>query len=152
SKAASAANTVATARSTSSRTARRPTQRRRTSPKRSRWRRKQAQKRKDRLLADVTLEQIKELRELTGAGVMDCKRALEASNGNIANAVAYLTQQGIAMAEKRAGREASQGVVESYIHAGGRMGALVEINCETDFVARTDEFRKLAHEIAMQVA
>jgi len=100
----------------------------------------------------VTAEQIKELRELTGAGVMDCKRALEASDGDVEKAKRFLAEQGLAMAEKKAHRETAQGLVEAYIHAGGRIGVLVEVNCETDFVARTPEFQTLAREIAMQVA
>ena|SRR3712207_5195278 len=95
---------------------------------------------------------VKELRELTGAGIMDCKRALDDSNGNLEKAAELLRQQGIAKAGKKAGREARQGLIDTYIHAGGRIAAMVELNCETDFVARTDDFRSLAHEIAMQVA
>lgn len=101
---------------------------------------------------EVTLDQIKELREATGAGVMDSKRALEASGGDIEKAKRYLAEQGLANAAKKAHRETAQGLVESYIHAGGRIGALVEVNCETDFVARTPDFQTLAREIAMQVA
>lgn len=102
-------------------------------------------------MAEITLDLIKELRERSGGGVMDCKRALEATGGNIDKAVAYLQEQGIASAAKKANRETSQGLIDSYIHAG-RIGALVEINCETDFVARTPEFQALAHELAMHVA
>jgi elongation factor Ts len=101
-------------------------------------------------LTTITLDQIKELRELTGAGVMDCKRALEASDGDKGRAVKFLMDQGIAMAEKRADRVTAQGLIDSYIHAG-RIGAIVEVNCETDFVARTADFQSLVHEIAMQV-
>jgi len=100
----------------------------------------------------VTPDQIKELRELTSAGVMDCKRALEASDGDVKKAIAYLGEQGIAAAAKRSDRETSQGLIESYIHGGGRVGVLVEVNCETDFVARTDDFKALAREIALQIA
>lgn len=100
----------------------------------------------------VTTEQIKALREDTGAGVMDAKRALEKSNGDMAKAKAILREKGIAAAAKRADRETSNGVVESYIHGGGRVGVIVELNCETDFVANTDNFRTLAKNIAMQVA
>lgn len=100
----------------------------------------------------VTTEQIKALREETGAGVMDAKRALEAANGDAAKAKAILREQGIAAAAKRAERETSNGVVEAYIHAGGRIGVIVEVNCETDFVANTDDFRTLAKNVAMQVA
>jgi elongation factor Ts len=95
---------------------------------------------------------VKELRERTGAGVMDCKRALQEANGDLNRAAAILQEQGMARADKRAGRAASQGVVESYIHAGGRIGVLVEVNCETDFVARTDDFKQLARDVAMQIA
>ncbi len=101
---------------------------------------------------EITLDQIKELREASGAGVMDCKRALEASDGDVQKAKKYLAEQGLASAAKKAHRETAQGVIESYIHAGGRIGALVEVNCETDFVARTEEFQGLAREIAMQIA
>lgn len=100
----------------------------------------------------ISAGQVKELRELTGAGIMECKRALEETDGNIERASDILKQQGLAKAEKKAGRAASQGVVEPYIHAGGRIGAIVEVNCETDFVARTADFRTLAHDLAMQVA
>ena len=101
---------------------------------------------------EVTLDQIKDLRERTGAGVMDCKRALEVAEGDVDKAVKVLAEQGIASAAKRADRVTAQGVVDSYIHAGGRIGAIVEVNCETDFVARTEDFQRLAHELAMQVA
>ena len=104
------------------------------------------------MTTDISLDQIKELRERSGAGVMDCKRALEASGGNIDKAIAILNEQGIARAEKKADRVTAQGLVECYIHAGGRIGAIVEVNCETDFVARTAEFKALAHELAMQIA
>ncbi len=95
---------------------------------------------------------VKNLRQATGAGVMDAKRALDKANGDIEKATLILREQGLAAAEKRAGRETSQGVVESYIHGGGRIGTLIELSCETDFVANTDEFRSLARDIAMQVA
>ena len=95
---------------------------------------------------------VKALREATSAGVMDAKRALEEAGGDMDKAKAILREKGLADAAKRSGRETSQGVVDTYIHAGGRIGALVEVNCETDFVANTDEFRTLAHEVAMQVA
>jgi elongation factor Ts len=99
----------------------------------------------------VSAEEVKSLRESTGAGVMECKRALEESGGDVARAVLLLEEWGAAKAAKRSERETSQGLVETYIHAGGRVGALVELNCETDFVARTDDFKNLAHDIAMQV-
>jgi elongation factor Ts len=101
---------------------------------------------------EITTEQIKKLREESGAGVMDCRNALKEVNGDKAAAMALLTKQGMVKAQKTVGRVAKQGLVESYIHAGGRVGALVEINVETDFVARTSEFKELAHNVAMQVA
>ena len=100
----------------------------------------------------VTTSMVKDLRERTGAGIMDCKRALQEAEGNLDKAVDLLKQQGLAKAEKKSGRMASQGLVEVYVHAGGRIAAMVEINCETDFVARTPEFRQLARDVAMQVA
>ena len=100
----------------------------------------------------VTVEAIKELRELTGVGMLDCKNALEEAKGDLEKAKQVLRRRGIAVAEKRAGRETAQGLVEAYIHPDGRLGALVEVNCETDFVARTDDFKSLAHDLAMQVA
>jgi len=103
-------------------------------------------------MAVVSSELVKKLREKTGAGMMDCKRALEESSGDIEQAIDYLRKKGAAVAAKRADRVANQGVVESYIHAGGRIGAMVELNCETDFVAKTPEFKQLAHDIAMQIA
>lgn len=102
-------------------------------------------------MAAISADLVKELRERTGAGVMECKRALEEAGGNLDRAMAVLQERGIAMAEKKSHRETSQGMVECYIHAGGRLGALVEVNCETDFVARTDDFKKLARDLAMQV-
>ncbi len=101
---------------------------------------------------EITASTVKELRERTGAGIMECKRALVEANGNIDRAIEILRRQGLDRADKKAGRVAQQGVVDAYIHAGGRIGAMVEVNCETDFVARTDDFRRLAHDIAMQVA
>jgi elongation factor Ts len=95
---------------------------------------------------------VKELRESTGAGVMDAKRALEAADGDMKKAATILREQGVAAAAKRADRETLNGVVDSYIHAGGRIGVLVEVNCETDFVANTEDFRQLARNISMQVA
>ncbi|MFQ5944885.1 MAG: translation elongation factor Ts [Anaerolineae bacterium] len=99
----------------------------------------------------VTTEMIKELRARTGAGVLDVKRALEDSGGDIDIATQALREKGLAVVDRVAGREAREGLVEAYIHGRGRLGALVEINCETDFVARTEEFRALAHDVAMQV-
>jgi len=101
---------------------------------------------------DISATDVKELRDKTGAGIMDCKRALQDANGDKKKAEELLKQKGLLKHSKVAGREAKQGVIESYIHTGGRIGALVEVNCETDFVARTEEFRTLAREIAMQVA
>jgi elongation factor Ts len=100
----------------------------------------------------ITANQVKELREKSGAGIMECKRALEEVGGDLSRAIDLLKQQGLAKAEKKTGRAALQGLVEPYIHGGGRIGALVEVNCETDFVARTPDFRSLAHDLAMQVA
>ncbi|HIC94923.1 MAG TPA: translation elongation factor Ts [Anaerolineae bacterium] len=94
---------------------------------------------------------VKELRQATGAGVLDCKKALEAAGGDMKKAVAVLREKGLAAAAKKAGRATKEGLIEAYIHAGGRIGALIELNCETDFVARTEEFRQLAHDLAMQV-
>jgi elongation factor Ts len=100
----------------------------------------------------ITPELVKELRERTGAGIMDCKRALEETGGDIEAAIASLREKGVARAAGKAGREAREGQVASYIHTGGRVGVLIEVNSETDFVARTDEFQKLVRELAMQVA
>jgi elongation factor Ts len=100
----------------------------------------------------ITAEMIKQLRELTGAGMMDCKRALAETGGDVEAAVAYLREKNLAGVQKRSGRTASEGVVEAYVHGEGRIGVLVELNSETDFVARTPDFRELAHEVAMQVA
>jgi len=97
-------------------------------------------------------EDVKRLREMTGAGVMDCKRALEQSDGDVERATAWLREKGLSTAAKKAGREAREGVITSYIHQGARLGVLLELNCETDFVARTDDFQQLARELAMQVA
>jgi elongation factor Ts len=101
---------------------------------------------------NVSTEMVKTLRARTGAGVMDCRRALQEANGDLDAAAALLRAKGLAAAAKRAGRAATEGVVEAYVHPGSRLGALVEVNCETDFVARTEEFRTLARELAMQVA
>ena len=100
----------------------------------------------------ITPEQVKALREQTGAGIMDCKRALTEVDGDIEKAIVLLREKGLAKAAKKASRIASEGVVDSYIHGGGRIGVLVEVNCETDFVARNDEFKSLVKDIAMQVA
>ena len=100
----------------------------------------------------ITANQVKELREKSGAGIMECKRALEEVDGDVSKAIELLKQQGLAKADKKTGRSASQGLIEPYIHGAGRIGSIVEVNCETDFVARTPEFRELAHDLAMQVA
>jgi elongation factor Ts len=100
----------------------------------------------------VTAAMVKELRDRVGAGVMDAKKALEAADGDQSKAEEILKQEGLADAAKRAGRETSEGLVQSYIHPGNRIGTLVEVNCETDFVARTEEFQTLARDIAMQIA
>ncbi len=100
----------------------------------------------------VTVEQIKKLREATGAGVLDCRKALEEAGGDFDQAVEILRKKGAAKAAKKAGREAREGVIDVYTHGEGRIGVMVELNCETDFVARTPEFRELAHEIALQIA
>ena len=103
-------------------------------------------------MTEVSLDLVKQLRNKTGAGIMECKRALQESNGNLEKAEQLLKERGFAKAATRGDRETRQGLVESYIHPGNRGGAIVEINCETDFVARTEEFRQLAHDLAMQVA
>ena len=100
----------------------------------------------------ITTEQIKELRELTGAGILDCRKALEDAGGDLEKATKELREKGMAQAAKREDREAAEGVVELYSHGDGRVGVMLELNCETDFVARSDGFRKLAHELALQVA
>jgi elongation factor Ts len=103
-------------------------------------------------MATISAEAVKELRERTGAGFMDCKRALEETEGDMDKAVARLREKGLAAAAKKADRTATDGLVESYIHPGNKVGVLIEVNCETDFVARTDDFRKLVHDLAVQVA
>ncbi len=100
----------------------------------------------------ITAEQVKELREKTGAGMMECKKVLSETDGDVTRAITLLRERGLAAAEKKAGRTTKEGLVSSYIHAGGRLGVLVEVNCETDFVARTDEFQELVRDIAMQIA
>jgi elongation factor Ts len=102
--------------------------------------------------SDIPAKLVKELRVRTGAGMMDCKRALEEAAGDIEEASKALRTKGLADAAKRAGREAKEGLVDSYIHAGGRVGVLVEVNCETDFVARTDQFKAFVHEVALHIA
>ena len=100
----------------------------------------------------ITTDMIKELREATGVGILDCRKALEEAGGDFDKAVVVLREKGLAKAAKRAGREASEGMVELYSHGEGRVGVMVEVNCETDFVARSESFRELAHEIALQIA
>jgi len=100
----------------------------------------------------ITTEMVKDLRERTGAGVLDCKKALEEVDGDMEKAMELLQQKGFAIAARKAEREANEGLVEAYIHSGGKLGVLLELNCETDFVARTEDFRGLAHDLAMQVA
>ncbi|SFS78824.1 translation elongation factor Ts [Paenibacillus sp. BC26] len=100
----------------------------------------------------VSASAVKELRERTGAGMLDCKKALDETNGDIAKAIDLLREKGLSAAANKAGRVATEGTVESYIHAGGRIGVLVEINCETDFVGKTEQFREFARDIAMQIA
>ena len=98
----------------------------------------------------ITAEQVKQLRDQTGAGMMECKKALSEASGDVGKAVDLLRKAGMAQADKRSGRSASEGIVDSYIHAGSRVGVLIEVNCETDFVARTDEFGKLVRDLALQ--
>jgi elongation factor Ts len=103
-------------------------------------------------MAEITAQLVKQLRERTGAGMMECKSALLESNGNVEEAVVVLRKRGLATAAKRAARVTKQGVIGSYVHPGAQLGVLVEVNCESDFVARTDEFRQLVHDLAMQIA
>jgi elongation factor Ts len=102
--------------------------------------------------SNISAKLVKELREKTGAGMMDCKKALEEASGDLEAATKALRTKGLADAAKRSGREANEGIVDSYIHAGGRVGVLVEVNCETDFVARTDDFKSFVHDIALHIA
>ena len=101
---------------------------------------------------EISASQVKELREKTGVGIMDCKQALKESKGNIEQAIEFLRKKGIATAKKRGGRQPSEGLVQSYIHAGGKIGVLVEVNCETDFSAKTDDFTNFVKDLAMQIA
>jgi elongation factor Ts len=103
-------------------------------------------------MAEISAALVKQLRERTGAGMMECKKALQATSGSIEEGETWLRKQGIASAGKKAGRATKQGLVSTYIHAGGQLGVMVEINCESDFVARTDDFKELAHDIAMHIA
>jgi elongation factor Ts len=104
------------------------------------------------MILQISTATIKDLREKTGAGVMDCKKALTEAKGNIEKAIEILNERGISIARKKAERVAEQGIIEAYVHPGGKIGVLVEVNCETDFVARTDEFKELAHNLALQAA
>ena len=101
---------------------------------------------------EITTERIKQLRAATGAGILDCRKALENAEGDYEKAVTFLREKGLAMAAKRADRAASEGVIELYSHGNGRVGVMVELNCESDFVARSENFRKFAHELALQIA
>jgi elongation factor Ts len=103
-------------------------------------------------MMNITSQMVKDLRDKTGAGMMDCKKALSENDGDMEKAIDFLRQKGLAVAAKRAGRATSEGVIESYIHAGGKLGVMVELNCETDFVAKTDDFREFARDVAMHVA
>lgn len=103
-------------------------------------------------MAEITAAQVKQLRDKTGAGMMECKAALTEANGNIEEAITLLRKRGLAQAAKRAGRATAQGIITSYLHLGGKIGVMVEINCESDFVARTDDFQNLAKEVAMHIA
>lgn len=103
-------------------------------------------------MSSISAQQVKELREKTGSGLMECKKALQEANGDLTEAVTILRKKGQAAAEKKSGRSTSEGAVGSYIHTGGRVGVLIEVNCETDFVANTDEFKTLVRDLAMQVA
>ena len=103
-------------------------------------------------MAEITAAMVKDLRESTGAGMMDCKKALVATEGDMEKAVDFLREKGLSAAAKKSGRITAEGLVEAYIHAGGKIGVLVEVNCETDFVAKTDQFKSLVRDIAMQIA
>jgi elongation factor Ts len=101
---------------------------------------------------EITAAMVKDIRQVTGAGVLDCRKALEAANGDFESAVAFLREKGLAAVAKRAGRDASDGVVEAYVHPGSPVAVMLELNCETDFVARTDDFKTLAHDLALHIA
>lgn len=107
---------------------------------------------KEDYILEITAEKVKELRDKTNAGMMDCKKALKETNGDLEKAIVYLREKGLAVARKRADRVASEGVIMSYIHTGGKLGVMVEVNCETDFVAKTPEFHEFAKNLAMQIA
>lgn len=103
-------------------------------------------------MAEITAKMVQELRQNTGAGILDCKKALEKTGGDMEKAIDFLREKGAARAAKRSGREANEGVIEMYSHPGGRVGVMLELNCETDFVARNEKFQELAHDIALQIA
>ncbi len=103
-------------------------------------------------MVDISASQVKDLRAVTGAGVLDCKKALQETGGDLDKAAEFLRTQGLADAQKKAGRSTNEGLIDSYIHMNGKIGVLLEINCETDFVARTEQFQSLAHDLCMQVA
>lgn len=103
-------------------------------------------------MAEITAAMVRQLRDSTGIGMMDCKKALQESDGDMEKAVDFLRKQGMSAVEKRAGRDANEGVISSYIHPGSRLGVLLEVNCETDFVARTDEFQEFTRDVAMHIA
>ncbi len=103
-------------------------------------------------MAEITAQMVKQLRDATGAGMLDCRKALAANDGDFDKAVTFLREKGLAAAAKKAGREAREGKVELYSHAGGRIGVMVEVNCETDFVARTEQFQTFAHDLALHIA
>ena len=103
-------------------------------------------------MAEITAAMVRQLRDSTGIGMMDCKKALSETDGDMEKAVEFLRKQGMSAVEKRAGRDANEGVIVSYIHPGSRLGVMLEVNCETDFVARTDDFQNFAHDVAMHIA
>lgn len=103
-------------------------------------------------MAEISAQQVKELREATGAGILECRKALQENGGNFEKAVTYLRERGLSAAAKKSGREAKDGLVELYSHGGGRVGVMVEVNCETDFVARTEQFKAFAHDLALHIA
>lgn len=103
-------------------------------------------------MQEITAKQVKELRDRTGVGILECRKALEATNGDLEAAIKYLRERGIAKAESKASRQTKEGLIHAYIHFNGRLGVMLELNCESDFVARTEQFKKLAQELALQIA
>jgi len=103
-------------------------------------------------MQEITAKQVKELRDRTGVGILECRKALEATNGDLEAAIKYLRERGIAKAESKANRQTKEGLIHAYIHFNGRLGVMLELNCESDFVARTEQFKKLAQELALQIA